>query len=95
MKRLGHPIPHYHVHALRHEYTTRYRAAGGDERALQRLMGHTRPAMTAEYGGTPDRFIREDAARVFATWEADDSRSRPGISASEPIPDLSQKSLTR
>ncbi len=63
-------IDHFHAHALRHEFSTRFREEGGDERSLQRILGHSTATMTAEYGTMPDRFVREDAARVFEAWAA-------------------------
>lgn len=56
------------AHTLRHRFATRAYAAQRDLRAVQELLGHTKPETTARYAAVPDGALTAAVAGVGITY---------------------------
>lgn len=57
------------AHTLRHRFATRAYSAERDLRAVQELLGHSKPETTARYVQTPPDAMRRAVAAVAPTWQ--------------------------
>lgn len=55
---------HYSAHGLRHRFATRAYAGTRDIRAVQELLGHSKPETTARYTAVPDGALKDAVMAV-------------------------------
>jgi integrase len=56
----------FHMNQTRHTFAYRWIEGGGSLDSLQQVLGHQDQRTTRRYGQPSDRYVREEALRVFA-----------------------------